>query len=176
MIKRTVAIFAAYDASEKAFCAMYLAEHISLKRYRHAIWIVPEDVPPKSRYHGFSHKWDAEILSLKSESTEIKSRLNAKEGCELCLFFEESERLRSLLPETSKTALLLDPAKWQGVSSKDFAKRCNYTLSTSPAITRQLARPNLLSNTLSFPYDHFVQMMPKVWLPSGETATLLYAA
>ena len=61
---------------------MYLAEHISIKRYRHAIWIVPEYVPSKSRYHGFSHKWDAEILSLRSESAEIKSRLNAKEVVE----------------------------------------------------------------------------------------------
>jgi hypothetical protein len=171
MQKRTVAIFSNYDASEKTLCALYLAEHV-IKRYRHAVWVVPEAVRPRNRYYGFSHKWDKETLHL-TESEKVKSRLS---DCEICFFFDESEKLHSLLPESTKTAIFLDPHKWAGEQSRDFAKKCNYVLSVSPYITKKIAHPNLLSNNLLYPYDHFVQMMPKVWLQSGEAATLFYPA
>jgi hypothetical protein len=172
MNKRTVAFFSNYDASEKTFCALYLAEHI-LKRYRYSIWVVPEDVPPRSRYHGFSHKWDRDILSLASQSEKIKDRLD---DCEFCFFFEESEALRSLLPDSTKTAVFLDPHKWNDASSRAFAKKCNFALSTSPFITKKIVRRNLLANNVMCPFDHFVQMIPKVWIQSGEAATLFYPA
>jgi len=102
--KRTVGIFANYDASEKTLCALYLAEHITSK-YRHVVWIVPNDAPQRSRYHGFSHKWDTQILSFKSDIEQIKTQLA---NCEMCFFFEENERLRSFLSETTKTITFLD--------------------------------------------------------------------
>ena len=169
--KRTVGIFASYDASEKTFCALYLAEHI-LKRYKHVVWIVPDDATAKSRYCGFSHKWGVEIISLKSQTERIKEELS---NCEICFFFNESERLFSLLPKETKTIVFLDPHKWT-TNSRSFVKKCTHSFSVSPHITDTLVQRNLLENTLSCPFDHCLQMIPKVGISSGKAATLFYPA
>ena len=169
--KRTVGIFSSYNASEKTFCALYLAEHI-LWRYKHVVWIVPEGVSTRSRYHGFSHKWDPEILSLKSQTKQVKEELA---DCEICFFFDESEQLFSLLPKETKTIVFLDPHKWTE-SSRSFVKKCSHSFSVSPHITNTLAQRNLLENTLFCPFDHSLQMIPKVGITSGTAATLFYPA
>jgi len=171
-VKKTVGIFSKYDATEKTFCALYLAEHI-LFRYRHVVWIVPDDVPLNSRYHGFSHKWDAKILSLGSQAEQVKAAIA---DCEQCLFFDESEQLFSLLPKEAKTAFFLDPHNWRYRHSRSFAKKCTYTFSVSPHITNTLADRYLLDNTLLCPFDHCLQMMPKTGIASGKAATLFYPA
>jgi hypothetical protein len=154
--KRTVAIFANYAATEKTLCAMYLAAHI-IRRYRYVVWVVPEDTTQQSKYAGFSHQWDAEILSLKIKREEIKKRL-AK--CEICFFFEESEELFSFLPSTTKTAVFIDPYTWDYEKSKAFVKKCTYALSVSPAFTKKIVQQNLLTNELLCPFDPVVQLAP----------------
>jgi len=170
--KRTVGIYADYNASEKTLCALYLAEHI-LWRYRHVAWVVPDDVSSKNRYHGFSYKWDPKILSLKSQSRQIKQLLS---NCEMCFFFDENERLRSWLPEETKTMVFLDPHKWCHERSRSFAKKCTFSLSVSPYIDKIIVQKNLLENSLFCPFDHSIQMIPKLGLSSGQEATLLYPA
>ena len=171
MGKRTVGIFSNYNASEETFCALYLAEHC-VCRYRHVVWVVPENVSQGGKYRGFSHKWDTKILSLKSDAEQIKSQLA---NCEICFFFDESEWLRSLLLETTKTIFFLDPYKWSE-HSRVFANKCTYSFSPSPYVTNTLAQRNLLENTLLCPFDHSLQMIPKVSIPSGRAATLFYPA
>lgn len=176
MKKRTVAIFANYDASEKTLCAVYLADQI-IKRYRHVVWIVPEAILPYNRYYGFSHKWDAEVMPLNLKADKIYARLNEEDNaCEACFFFDESEELYSLLPGSTNSAVFLDMYKWDAARSRGFTKRCNYALSVSPFVVKKIVNPNLLTNNFSFPFDPSVQMMPKVWVPPGENITLFYPA
>ena len=170
--KRTVGIFANYAATEKTLCAMYLAALI-LRRYRYVVWVVPEDTTERSKYAGFSHQWDEEILSIKSKTKDIKERLSQ---CEICFFFDESEELYSLLPSTTKTAVFLDPYTWEYSKSRTFAKKCTYALSVSPTISKKIVQQNLLTNELLCPFDPATQLAPKVGLQSGQTASLLYNA
>ena len=172
MNKKIVALFAGYNASEKTLCALYLAENI-LKRYKYIVWVVPDDVRAGSKYFGFSHKWDTEVLSLKSKESEIKKRLC---HCEMCIFFEESEQLYSMLPAGTKTAVFLDPYQWTYRQSKGFAQKCTYVLSSSPAVTKKIVQPNLLTHDILCPFDHSLQMLPQVHFPPGEKATLFYPA
>ena len=150
---------------------MYLIEHM-IWRYRQGVWVVPDSVPQESRYHGFSYKWDAKVLPLKSKAKRIKEALA---NCEIFFFFDESERLYSLLPETTKTVLFLDPLKWNK-RYYAFAKKCTHTFSVSPHVTHTVTRCNLLENTILCPFDHNLQMMPKVSIASGKAATLFYPA
>ena len=161
MKKRVVGVFSPYNASEKTLCALYLTVGI-VNRYRRPVWIVPEDVPLKSRYSGFSYKWDTErwlkssrkprtncrqeiplsVLSLASEADRIKDKLAE---CEVCIFFEESETLHSLLPKSTKTAVFIDPYQWEHERSKNFVKKCTYSLSTSPWIQKEIVQSYLLT-------------------------------
>jgi hypothetical protein len=170
--KRTVGIFSNYNASEKTFCALYLAEHI-LCKYRHVIWIVPDDLLKNGQYYGFSHKWDEKVLSLASQSEKIESQLK---NCEIFFFFEENEQLYSLLPETAKTILFLDPYNWNHEQSRAFASKCTHSFASSPYFVNTLAQRNLLENVLLCPFDHCLQMIPRVGIPSGRAATLFYPA
>jgi hypothetical protein len=192
MEKRVVGIFSPYNASEKTLCALYLTNGIA-NRYRRAVWIVPEDVPLKSRYSGFSYKWDTErwikaqrkqransrqeiplsVLSLASEQERIKEKLK---DCEVCIFLEESETLYSLLPKSAKTAVFIDPYQWQHKQSRDFVKKCTYSLSTSPWVTKKIVQPYIFTNNILCPFDPAIQLMPKIWTESGMTATIFYPA
>ena len=176
MKKRIGCIFSDYDATEKTLCAMYLAEHV-LTRYRHVIWVVPEDVPPRSRYFGFSHKWDTQVLSLATQTEKIKERLYEEENeCEVCVFFEENELLYTMLPAKTKTALFLDPYRWHSSTSRAFAKKCTCSLSTSPYITKKIVQSNLLNNDHLCPFDSAVRLIPRAQAESGAVATLFYPA
>jgi hypothetical protein len=155
---------------------MYLAEHV-LTRYRHVIWVVPEDVSPKSRYFGFSHKWDTQVLSLASQIEIITEKLyEAENECEACVFFDENESLYDLLPSRTKTALFLDPYCWHSGTSRAFAKKCTYTFSTSPFVTKKIVKPNLLANEHLCPFDSVLRLIPRAQAESGAVATLLYPA
>ena len=122
MGKRTIGIFSNYDASEKTFCALYLAEHV-IGRYRHVAWVTPSKPFYGGKYYGFSHKWDTQILSLKSELEQIKNQLM---NCEICFFFEENEQLYSFLSKETKTIFFLDPHTWTD-QSRAFASKCDYS-------------------------------------------------
>jgi hypothetical protein len=180
MEKRIVGLFAPYTASEKTFCALYFAEHI-LRRYRHVVWAVPEGVRTGSRYAGFSHKWDKETLPIASKAEEIKSRLSVldKHGkflSEICVFFDANDAMYDLLPEGTKTAFFLDPYTWDIDGSRDFAKKCTYVLVASPHVIKKIVQPNLLPNSLLWPFDSMLQLIPKVYIQSGTAATLFYPA
>jgi len=171
--KRTVCIFSDYNASEKTLCALYMAEHL-LWRWRNVIWVVPNAIQHGNRSYGFSHKWDALVVPLELQVEKIKETF--EEDCEICIFFDDSEKLYSLLPKTAKTAVILDPYKWKHEASRVFAQKCTYSLVVSPDITKKIAQPNLLENTLLCPFDHCLQLVPKVRITSGTTATLFYPA
>jgi hypothetical protein len=171
--KQTVGIFSDYNATEKTFCALYLAEYLIEQRYRQVVWIVPNDVSLGNRYYGFPHKWDTQVLSLETQSAKIQEVLS---DCKRCIFFDESAPLYDLLPAKTKTSLILDHRTWKGKPSRSFAARCTNTLSVSPYVTNKIVRTNLLDNTLSCPFDHSIQMIPKAAISSGQTATLFYPA
>ena len=184
-VKRTIAVFSNYDASEKTLCALYLVKHILHQRYHHAVWVIPETVSPMHRYSGFSYEWDAAALSLASQEEKIKRLLNQRvqisknnhvPACELCFFFEENELLYSLLPEEAKAAVFLDHRKWDRDKSKAFAKKCDYILTPSPHTVRSLRQPGIVSSSLLCPFDSYLQLIPKVCITSGQTATLFYPA
>lgn len=170
--KKVVVIFSKYEATEKTLCALYLADHI-LCRYKYAIWVVPEDVKLNGRYAGFSHKWDKEVISLASNIDKVKALL-AK--CEMCIFLDDSETLFSLLPPKAKTACFLDPHTWHYEQSRQFAKKCDYVLSTSHYITKKLVRANLFTHDIFCPFTPTIQLIPRVWIDSGEVATIFYPA
>ena len=170
--KRTVGIFADYNASEKTLCALYLATHV-VRRYRYVAWIVPKAITPESRYLGFSHQWDGEVIPLTAKTKKIKDLLTS---CEMCFFLEENELLQSLLPAHAKTALFLDHHALDYKQTGIYAKKYTYLLSTSPYISKKLVQPNLIWNDLLWPFDPAVQIAPKSWLNSGSDASLLYNA
>jgi len=172
MQKRIVGLFANYNASEKTLCAMYLAKHV-IHRYRHVVWVVPDDVSSKSPYFGFSHKWDASVKSLQSKGAEIKKQLAS---WEMCIFFEENEVLYSFLPAVAKTAVFIDPYTWNPDSSRSFVKKCTYALAVSPYVTNQIIQPHTLFNHLLCPFDSTLQLIPKAYFSSGQTAVLFYPA
>ena len=170
--KRTVGIFSNYNVSEKTLCALYLTVHVC-RRYRHAVWVVPEDITPKSKAFGFSHQWDNEVMSLASEVKAIKEKLS---DCELCFFLEENDRLYSLLPSSTKTALFLDHRDLDYNQADAMAKKHTYVLSPSPYISKKLIQPNLIWNDLLCPFDPAVQLTASSWIKSGSTASLFYNA
>ena len=179
--KRTIGIFANYDASEKTLCALYLATYVA-RRYRYAAWIVPEEVTEESRYYGFSHQWDAEVMPLRSEAEAIKERLTAVDpntghaACEICFFFEDNDLLRSLLPPEAKTALFLDHRALNFAKAGAVAKKYTYVIPPSPYVSKKLVQPNLIWNDLFLPFDPAVQITPKSWIQSGNKASLFYNA
>jgi len=192
MEKRVVGVFSPYNASEKTLCARYMTESID-NRYRRVFWIVPDDVPLKSRYSGFSYKWDTArpmydlrkrratdpreeiptILSLASEQDQIKEKL---QKCTMCVFFEESEALYSLLPKSASTAIFLDPYRWNPGTSRPFSQKCTYVLSSSPWVVKKVVERNLLFNNILCPFDPDIQLIPKAVLPTMNAATIFYPA
>ena len=184
-VKRTVAIFSNYEATEKTFCAMYLADYTLARKYRHLLWIVPDKPARTDQCYGFSHKWDTGTLSLKTQEEKIKKLLHEPvrvrrnayvPACELCLFFEENHQLHSLLPDCTRSVLLLDHHKWQQETSREFAKKCAHLLSPSKHTTKKIVPHNLFTNDILCPFDSTLQMVPKVHIQSGHDATLFYPA
>jgi hypothetical protein len=172
-----------YNASEKTLCAFYLSRYILAGRYRRVVWIVPDKVPVGSRYHGFSFKWDKEVIPIQSKPDELKIRLNEQDiktgrsnPCEICIFFEESEELYSLLPPTTKTLFVLDHHKWSHETSRNFAKKCTYSLIVSPYLVKKIIQPSCIQNEFLCPFDPAIQMAPKRFLSVGEKSTIFFPA
>ena len=171
MAKRVVIIFSEYNASEKTLCALYFAQHV-LQRYRHVVWVSPK--APNPRHLGFSHKWDSDVLALDSQFDKIKKQLSA---CEMCVFFEEGELLRSLLPSTTKTVFIPNPHRWTYAKSYPFAAKCTYVVSVSEKVAETIVKPNVFSHSFFCPFTPTLQLIPRPSARSGsENFTLFYSA
>jgi hypothetical protein len=156
MKKRTVGIYAEYDASEQTLCAVFLARYIS-NCYRYAKWIVPQ--PPKSvkRSFGFSHQWDTEVIPWREGGKKIKSTLKL---CDTFFFFEPNREILEMLPENAVTAYVINPRN-RNAENQAFAEQCTFQLVTSPIWKKYFKSTNLGNHLLVWPFDPAVQCIPK---------------
>ena len=156
MKKRTVGIFARYNASEQTLCAEYLARYVT-NCYRYTKWFVPEVPRAGSRFHGFSHQWDSEVVSWHSKRTE---QVKSIQACDTFFFFERNEEILDMLPDETVTAFVMDPRDGSA-NSLAFAKRCRYTLVTGNDCLKQTTFRESGPNMTVWPFDSAMQCIPK---------------
>lgn len=171
MKKRTVGIYANYDASEQTFCAMLLAGYIS-RCYRHAAWFVPNGIKKGSSVKGLSHQYDSEIVAC-DDGKDVYIR-RAKE-CDTFFFFECNEELFSILPKGAVTAFVVNPHTFDS-ASLSFARKCTYSLLVDDTLRREMRKCDYLQNAVSFPFDPLLPSIPKVNVNFAENAWVLYPA
>jgi hypothetical protein len=94
----------------------------------------------------------------------------------MCIFFEESELLYSVLPKGTKKAVLMNPYTWCHETSPAFAKKCEYAVSVSPYVSKKIVRPHLLSNEVRMPFAPPLRWTPRHNLQTGERSVLFYNA
>jgi hypothetical protein len=125
MKKRTVGIYAKYDASEQSLCALSLINYI-ITRYRYVVWFTPKGVKAGDPAHGFSHQWDSGIVPKSSPKCNAKLK-----DCDTFFFFEPDTEILDILPKDASTSFIIDPYNWNS-TTKDFAKACTHALLLSP--------------------------------------------
>jgi hypothetical protein len=157
MKKRTVGIFARYDASEQTFCAEYLARYVT-NCYRYTKWFVPEAPRPGSRFHGFSHQWDSEVVPWHGKRKET---LQSLQTCDTFFFFERNEEILDRLPEGTVTAFVMNPHD-RNPESTAFAKRCRYSLVTGSECNRHVTEKAGEIHRTVWPFDSAMQCIPRV--------------
>ena len=147
MKKRSVGIYAAYDASEQCLCAAFLARYI-VSCYRYVHWFVPHAPGPKDRTFGFSHQWDTEVLEWHPANQAIR---DAVKSCDTFFFFMPNRELFDLLPVGTVTACVFDP-RTRGSDTLRFARKCAWPLVTSGEWTRQYPSLALWDSLTVWPF------------------------
>lgn len=169
MKKRTVGIYANYDASEQSLCAEFLAGYV-MKCYRYVKWFVPRDPKSDARVWGFSHQWDSDVVPWIEGSERVRK---AVAECDTFFFFEPNERLWELLPKKAVTASVVGP----GLLSEDrreFAKRCTFTLMPCEPSGAELYDPP--ANAIYWPFDPSIQCIMRSDLDYENQPKLLFPA
>ena len=169
MKKKTVGIYAKYDASEQTLCASFLTGYI-IKRYHYVKWFVPYAPTPGSRSWGFSHRWDTEVVQWTDNEKRLASDAKA---CNTCFFFEPNGRLLASLPPEATSIFVVNPR----ALSEDvyrFARKCKYILVTGSQWQEQLAFCDLLPGAINWPFDPSVQCIPRSNLDFEKTPRLFF--
>jgi len=170
MKKRTVGIFARYDASEQTLCAEYLARYIT-NCYRYTKWFVPEAPRPGSRFHGFSHQWDSEVVPWQEKRKDI---LKSLQSCDVFFFFERNEEILDRLPEGTVTAFVMNPHDPR-TETLAFAKRCRYSLVTGSECHKHVTEKERGGHLTVWPFDSVMQCIPRT-NPDFERPSLFFPA
>ncbi len=142
MKKRTVGIYARYDASEQCFCAKFLAGYIN-KCYRYVKWFAPGR---KESCRGFSHQWDSKVPAWNDRQHRTAAR------CDTFFFFEANEDLRRRLPKHAVTAFVADPRYWSP-EQRAFADRCTFLLTPGQSWSDRIASRTAPYQSYAWPFD-----------------------
>ena len=156
MKKRTVGIFARYDASEQTLCAEYLARYV-INCYRYTKWFVHEAPSPGSRFCGFSHQWDSEVVPWHGKRKEA---IKSLQSCDTFFFFERNEEILDMLPGETVTAFVMNPHD-RGSESLAFAKRCRYSLVAGNECCKQIMEKEYGLHPIVWPFDSAMQCIPR---------------
>jgi len=156
MRKRTVGVYAGYDASEQSLCAEFLARYI-VSCYRYARWFVPRTPEPADRSFGFSHQWDTEVLGWQNAT---RATLDAVKACDTFFFFTPNREIWDRLPAKAVTACMIDPRVRDPVALK-FATKCTWSLVTSGAWLKQYPSLTFLENLAVWPFDPSIPCNPR---------------
>jgi hypothetical protein len=167
MKKRTVGIYAKYDASEQTLCALAFTNYI-VTRYRYVAWFTPDSVKQGDTAYGFSHQWDTKILPKTNPKCSDKIK-----GCDTFFFFEPETEIFKKLPPNARTAFIINPHVWND-NIKVFAKNCTYSLLLSPDWLSTFSKYQYLSNLLVWPFDPTIAGSPLRKSPNETNIRLFY--
>jgi hypothetical protein len=145
MKKRTVGIYAKYEASEQCLCASFFAGYV-VTCYRHVNWFTPNTPKRDDPTAGFSHEWDTGTYP----KTKSKYASKVKE-CDTMFFFEPDMETLNMLPANAVTSFVLNPYQWDD-QAKSFAKRCNNILLLSPEWFDFFSQYPYLRNIFVWPF------------------------
>ena len=171
MKKRMVGIYANYNASQQSFCAEFLAGYIA-KCYRYAKWFVPDTPQVSSRFHGFSHQWDTEVVAWHNRNKET---LKMVRECDTFFFFEPQEEILDSLPKHAVTAYFADPGH-PAAQLHAFAGRCSFVLLPGETFRDRIPFSVARTNLLLCPFEPLLQAIPRRDLDFEKQPRLFFPA